>query len=105
MASRQSRIIMNSDLKKLIKQFSGISKFSLDDDLEWDLGITGDDAYELLLEYQDKFHVDISTFQFNDFFYDEGRNMILLFKRLTRSYKKKRLTPQDLLKGIELGRL
>jgi hypothetical protein len=96
---------MNIELENLIKQYNGNVKFNLDDDLEWDLGITGDDAFDLLLGYRDEFNVDISTFKFEEFFYDEGHNILLMFKRLTRRYKKKRLTPNDLLNGIENGKL
>lgn len=96
---------MKNELFKLVRKYSGEKNLNLDDDLEWDIGVTGDDAFELLLEYRDKFDVDISTFEFNDYFFDEGRNISLLFRRLTRSYNKKRLTIRDLFTAIDVGKL
>jgi acyl carrier protein len=40
--------------------------------IEDDLGVTGDDAAELILEYSKKYNVDISNFIFTKYFNEES---------------------------------
>jgi len=40
--------------------------------IEDDLGITGDDADELIQKFEKHFHVDMATLNFSDYFYSEG---------------------------------
>src|SRR5690349_12205963 len=67
--------------------------------LEKDLGITGDDAVELILEYGRKFKVDISELDLKKYFTPEGDTILstLLGKS---EVKQKELTVGDLEKGI-----
>jgi len=74
-----------------------------------DLGVYGDDATELLIEYGKKFKVDVSKFMAADYFKGEGIDLI---SGLLRLFKGKRwepnhkvLTVNDLFKGINAGRL
>jgi hypothetical protein len=89
----------------LIKKYSTIRKVDNSSDLEWDYGITGDDAFEFIVEYGKTFSVDVSQFPFHDYFYDEGQNIIFLFKRIFKGYKKKKISIDKLLVGIEEGKL
>src|ERR1700761_3558105 len=74
-----------------------------------DLGVYGDDATELLIEYGKKFKVDVSKFMAADYFKGEGIDLISgllwLFKGKRRMPKYKVLTVNDLFKGINAGRL
>lgn len=90
-------------LTDLIKKYSAVSNINPDADLEWDLGLTGDDAFEFLTEYSKTFAVDVSKFPFHDFFHDEGQNFILIVNRFFRKIRKEKITLQTLLFGIEKG--
>ena len=74
-----------------------------------DLGVDGDDAYELLEAYAFKFNVDTKEFRFDDYFGPEepatpwGLILELLFKRQYK--KKKRFTVEDLVNGIDSGKI
>ena len=48
------------------------SEISLETRLLHDLGITGDDAGELLTEYSEMFHVDMREFEFERYFTGES---------------------------------
>lgn len=98
-----SKIIDEKSLYSLIRKYSGCAKFNIDDDLEWDLGLTGDDAYELIIEYGRIYHIDVSSFRFEEFFYDEGQHLKLLARRIIRKYQKKKFTTRDLLEGLSKG--
>ena len=39
--------------------------------IEDDLGITGDDAYELIIELSKMYHIDMKDFEFSKYFNDE----------------------------------
>lgn len=49
-----------------------IEKLSLKTELLEDLGVDGDDAFELLQRFSEEFKVDLSTFQFDQYFGSEG---------------------------------
>lgn len=66
--------------------------------LEDDLGITGDDAVELIENFGEKFKVDISNFKFNSYFNSEPS--IFIPQKAIKS-----LTVGDLKKAIIQGRL
>jgi len=75
--------------------------------LEEDLGVIGDDAVELLLEYGQKFNVDMSRFNVSKYFTPEGDTIL---PSLIRSFSKKEeksamLTVGDLEKGAIIGYL
>jgi acyl carrier protein len=67
--------------------------------LENDLGISGDDAVELLLAYSKKFSVDISKLDIRKYFMPEG-DTILSSLIGSKERKEKQLTIGDLAKGI-----
>lgn len=76
--------------------------------LEKDLGITGDDAAEFLLEYSQKFGVDVSNLNLRKYFTAEGDTIlpaIIRFFTRTKDPKESELTIGDLEKGILLKRL
>ena len=74
-----------------------------------DLGVYGDDATELLIDYGRRFNVDVSNFMAADYFKGEGMDLIggllRIFAGKQRSQKYKVLTVNDLEKGINAGRL
>jgi acyl carrier protein len=66
-----------------------------------DLGITGDDAYDLIIAFRKKFNVDVSNYMFADYFEPEGMNWLV-----PHTIKnKKALTIGHLEKAIQAGRL
>lgn len=76
--------------------------------LEKDLGLTGDDAVELLLEYSQKFGVDISKLDIRKYFTPEGDTIlpgIIRFITGKKNPKDRELTVGDLEKGILLKKL
>jgi acyl carrier protein len=73
-----------------------------------DLGVYGDDATDLLINYRDRFNVDVSKFMAADYFKGEGTDVIGGLIRLfsgKQSGGLKTLTVNDLGKGIVAGRL
>lgn len=69
--------------------------------IEYDLGITGDDAIEFMIAYGKEFNVDVSNFMAANYFEPEGMNWLLPKSAIS----KKELTLGDLEKGIIAGRL
>lgn len=71
--------------------------------LEKDIGMTGDDAVEFLLDYGKKFNVDLSGFDIRKYFTPEGDTILPMFIRMftgKKELKQKELTVGDLEKGI-----
>lgn len=71
--------------------------------LEKDLGISGDDAVELLLDYGKKFNVDMSSLDLRKYFIPEGDTILPAVIRLfsgKKKIKEKELTIGDLEKGV-----
>jgi hypothetical protein len=66
--------------------------------IEDNLGVTGDEAAEMILNYSKKFNVDIDNFTFAKYFNDEP-SIFLANRKLDP------LTVRDLEKGIIAGRL
>jgi hypothetical protein len=56
------------------KEFSGEEKVNYNEntDIEKNVGITGDDAWDYLVAFGKKFNVDVSKFDFDDHFDMEG---------------------------------
>lgn len=100
----QYKIKAHFKLIDLIIKQSGLSDIALDQDLERDLGISGDDALELMLAIEQEFDVDFNQFKFSDYFYDEMQQMQRFFHWLTRRYKRKVITAEDLIAAIEQGK-
>lgn len=105
MEKRQTGMNTELNLKLLVLKYSGLTDFKNDDCLEWDLGITGDDAINLLNEYCRIFNVGINNFKFENYFLDEGQNIALSIKRLFRINKKRQFSFEHLLNGINTGEL
>ncbi|MFW2476864.1 MAG: DUF1493 family protein [Sediminibacterium sp.] len=83
-------------IRKQIREF----KMSIDKStqIEKDLGVTGEEAEELIHEFSKSFNVDISNFMFSKYFNDEPH---LLFNGMD----KKPLTVGHLEKAIAIGKL
>lgn len=70
--------------------------------LEKDLGITGDDAVELLVEYSARFNVDVSKLDLSKYFTPEGDTILPAILRLItgkKEAKNSELTVGDLERG------
>jgi acyl carrier protein len=99
-------------LRELIVEESGVydEEVTPDTRLYDDLGIYGDDAFELLVKYGKKFNVDVSKFMAADYFKGDGGinlidDVVQLFTGKIPSTGLKVLTVKDLEKGILAGRL
>jgi len=66
--------------------------------IEDDLGVTGDEADELIISFSQSFFVDIIDFNFSKYFYSEPPSFF-------DTEKRHRLTIGDLEKAIELKKL
>ena len=95
------------ELKILIAKYTGNEKELLwDTAINNDLKIEGDDAVDFLLEFAEKFQVDISTFPFEDYFYNEGElSYFWLLKLLGLKRAKKPLYISRLIQAIEERKL
>lgn len=77
-------------------------------DLVNDLKLKGDDAYEFICSFSDRFNVNIADFKFEEYFYPEGdcvlRELlnIVLFRKIEN---KKKITLGNLVEGVKEGRL
>lgn len=97
-------------IRVLIEERIGPISIPLDDQIsmEKDLDITGDEAWEFLLEYSKRFHVDISRFIFEKYFYNEGIDtlgpMVSWFRR-SKHMEKHELKLGHLMAGIDAGQL
>jgi hypothetical protein len=74
-----------------------IDNLNIHKNLEIDLGITGDDASDLIAAFAERFKVDISKFKFHEYFYSEPS--FLSFNN--NSSKRKGLIIQDLVVAAE----
>jgi hypothetical protein len=84
------------------------SELTAETALERDLGITGDNALEFMLEFSELYHVNLDRFDFKAYFEPEEDRVLLdmlraLFGR--KHPKQKELTIGHLLAAIEAGRL
>lgn len=76
--------------------------------LERDLGMTGDDAIEFILEFSQRFNVDISQFNIRLYFEPEGDSILPnVFRSITgkKKSKQKELTIGDLEHSVMKGKL
>ena len=99
-----------NNITQLVEKYMGKYKFELNRNtsLEKDIGLTGDDAVEFMLEYSKNFKVDLSLFEISKYFYPEGDAFLSdLVNSITKKKGKKQgeLTLGDLEKGVIAGRL
>lgn len=93
---------------EFVKEERWDGEFTRETDLVKDLKLKGDDAYEFICLYSKKFDVDISEFNFGNFFYPEGD---WIFKKIVelilkqKSKNKKSITLGDLERGIKDGKI
>ncbi|HBK70365.1 MAG TPA: hypothetical protein DDZ39_01695 [Flavobacteriaceae bacterium] len=73
--------------------------------LERDLGITGDDAWDLLEKYKNIFNVDISNFEFNEYFQEEGSWVLGWLFDVFKNKQRRTLTVGQLVEAINKGQL
>lgn len=93
------------ELEAFITETTGIycAHFDENTELEKDLRIWGDDAYEFLQEFSKVFDVDISNFTFSDYFREEGDFTLTIFLNFLTRQKvhRKALQIKHLLKAVE----
>ncbi|MRG44191.1 DUF1493 family protein [Chitinophaga sp. SYP-B3965] len=76
--------------------------------LEKDLGMSGDDAYEFLLDFSKEFKISLSEFEMKKYFYPEGDSIFPGIIRLFTGRdnpKQMELTLGHLEKAVIAGRL
>ncbi|GCB33271.1 DUF1493 family protein [Bacteroides faecalis] len=83
-------------------------EFTHETDLVKDLKLKGDDAYEFICLFGKKFNINISEFDFEEYFDSEGDWILpmildLLLKRKKKI--KKKITLGDLERGVKEGKL
>lgn len=84
------------DIELAVKNFIAsfwsmrLSEIRMETRLEEDLGMTGDDAWEFMQGFSERFHVDMGAFVFQDYFGQEGCNPLLLFGMLLGFHAKPR---------------
>ncbi len=91
-------------VRELVAEHHAMDKNKLSEQTElYELGMDGDDAWEFLIEFSDKFSVDMSQFEFRKHFNPEGFNPIsfiyLLFAR--DKWRKMPITLRDLTEAVE----
>jgi acyl carrier protein len=100
-----------AELKEFIVEQVGVDENEVTPNarLYDDLGVYGDDAIDLLINYGKKFIVDVSGFMAADYFKGEGIDLIgglfRLFTGKRLATELKVLTVNDLEKGISAGKL
>ena len=110
-----NKIKLQEKYDQLVKFLSnemsvGIERISLDSRIAQDFGVDGDDGVELLDNYSKKFNVDLSQFNYDEYFGPEGSLtpfsfIRYLFANFCQSTKKntKEIIVKDLLNGIDNG--
>lgn len=76
--------------------------FTRETRIEKDLGVTGDDAAELIEAFAKEFQVDVSRFTFHDYFGPEGIDFFCQYPDLQT---RKKLTVGDLVEAVGIGKL
>jgi len=94
----------NKNLIAFISKRSGVNENEINYNslIEDDLGVSGEDAEELIIEFSKHFKVNIDEFKFNKYFDPEPS----AFDFLNHNNRKKEpLTVEHLAKGIARGKL
>lgn len=80
-------------------------KITIDTSLRDDLGVDGEDAEELMINYSNEFHVDLSNFVFKRHFSSEFQESFFdLFSALFCRSNFEPILVRDLIASAELGR-
>lgn len=77
-------------------------KFNYYTQIEKDLGVTGDDAVELIEAFAKEFQVDTANFNFHEYFGPEGTDIFCMYPD---AKSRKKLTIADLENAVKLGKL
>ncbi len=93
---------------QFVKEERWDDEYTHETDLVKDLKLKGDDAYEFICLFGKKFNVDITEFDFEEYFYPEGNWILtkildLVLRRKERV--KKKITLRDLERGVRKGKL
>jgi acyl carrier protein len=110
-----NNVIDEQTNKKIIEFLSDqlsivATSLHLNDRLFHDLGVDGDDAFELLQLYSKEFNIEINHFPFTDYFGNEGIGSPFnyIWRLITSGQaraKKKPLTIYDLINAAVIGKL
>lgn len=107
---------MLEDLILFVKKEAYLSdndSIDINTKIENDLGVSGDDAIDLLEKFSDKYNVDVSSFEFSKYFLSEGEiasppiflKIIFNLFGFKPPKRKKEITVGTLLKAIKVGKL
>jgi acyl carrier protein len=103
---------MDTEIFKRVKKFTSKNAAVTDNEitenteLENDLGVSGDDAYEFIVAFGKEFNVNISNFMAAEYFSPEGDPILPAFIRMLtgkKSPQRKILTIKHLAKAVEIG--
>lgn len=74
-----------------LDEYFDLEKLKSESDIEYDLGMTGDDAEIFMKEYSKKFNVNLEGLDIYQYFHSEGANTLYLLKKyfLRKKGKKK----------------
>ena len=101
------RTVTAADVIAIIAEETSISpeRIQPQHSLNFDLGVDGDDAEELLRTYMEKFHVNMQAFDFHRYFGDERAFNIFayLWQIFTGIEKQEPLFVRDLVRSAQLG--
>lgn len=111
--SDKSNAPLFSSVAKLVADKAGLNEDEItwDSSLSDDIGLMGDDAVELILDYGEKYNVDVSNFILPNYFMEEGErsdfitSFLLLLFGGNEPEPKKHLRVRHLVEGILAGRL
>ena len=104
-------LTLEKKIKQLVAQETEVrvEKLALETRLLEDLGVDGDDAFELLEKYSETFKVDFSKFQFSKYFGQEaGLDILSIFFYLffpSHIPQSEPLTIQDLVDAANIGEI
>jgi acyl carrier protein len=95
------------DISVLINKHTGLknTQFERSTRLYEDLKIDGDDAFELLKEFEKQYKIDMRDFKFNEYFSPEGIDVIgAIISWFKKRKKLKELTVGDIEQAIITGK-
>ena len=98
-------MVNNSENIKLFKFIENETGIILDESclhfsVQKDLGIYGDEAYDFILNFSNIFEVDITEFEFNEYFNNEMDGISRFLISFFRKSNKRQLTIEKLRQAI-----
>lgn len=92
------------EIKVFFEENAGIkrSKIGLNSTMEKDLGITGDDADEIMANFFKKFNIDRSNFNSSLYFGEEGIDLLNLTRIINFFFNRKKMNTINKIYDIKI---